>query len=112
MDGVSPFQEAKLFLVEHLHLAKDALHIYVGLAVFAGACVLFRWKASYWRPLLAVLAVAIAGEVWDFHDTAAGGWPFDPAEHLKDLANTLLVPTAIVLAARYSRAFRDSNSPD
>jgi thiol:disulfide interchange protein len=103
---VSSYQQAKLYLVDNLHLAKDALHIYVALAVFFGACFLFRWKASQWKPLLAVLAVACAGEIWDLHDTLAAALPVDPAGHAKDIANTLLVPAIIVLLARYSRVFR------
>jgi hypothetical protein len=84
----------------------DALHIYVGLAVFFGACVAFRWKATQWRPLIVVLAVACAGEVWDFYDMVTAGRPVDFHEHLKDIANSLLVPAIIVLLARYSRVFR------
>jgi hypothetical protein len=103
---MSSYQQAKLYLVDNLHLAKDALHIYVALAVFFGACLVFRWKASQWKPLLAVVAVACAGEIWDLHDTMAAGLPVDPAGHAKDIANTLLVPAVIVLLARYSRVFR------
>ena len=33
---MSQFQQAKLWLVDTLHLGKDALHIYVALAVFFG----------------------------------------------------------------------------
>ena len=106
MDDISSFQDAKLYVVEHLHLAKDALHIYVALAVFFGACIVFRWKATQWRPLLAVLAVACAGEAWDFYDTVTAGGTVDLHEHVKDIANTLLAPTIIVLVARYSRVFR------
>ena len=62
-----------MFLVENMHLAKDALHIYVALGVFFGSCLLFGWKASQWRPVMAVLAVALAGESWDLYDTLAAG---------------------------------------
>ncbi len=102
---MSPFQQAKLWLVETLHLGKDALHIYVALAVFFGACLLFRWKASQWKPWLCVLAVALAGEAWDLGDSASRGAPLAFDLSLKDLWNTLLVPTALVLLARYSPVF-------
>ena len=100
---MSSYQQAKLYLVDNLHLAKDALHIYVALAAFFGSCLLFGWKVTQWRPLV---AVACAGEIWDLHDTLAAGLPVDPAGHAKDIANTMLVPAVIVLLARYSRVFR------
>jgi thiol:disulfide interchange protein len=102
---VSQFQQAKMWLVETLHLAKDALHIYVALLVFFGACLLFRWKAWQWKPWLCVLAVALAGEVWDLGDSFAKSERLDFYESLKDLWNTMLVPTLLVLLARYSALF-------
>ena len=47
-------------------LSKDALHVYVGLAVFLLA--LTRWRIGSLPPLLVVLTVALAGEVWDLID--------------------------------------------
>jgi hypothetical protein len=102
---MSGFQQAKLWLVETLHLAKDALHIYVALVIFLGACLLFRWKAWQWKPWLCVLAAALLGEAWDLADSAVAGQPLAYDESLKDLCNTLLVPTLVVLLARYSALF-------
>ena len=95
-----------MFLVENMHLAKDALHIYVALGVFFGSCLLFGWKASQWRPVMAVLAVALAGESWDLYDTLAAGEAAAFGSHAKDLVNTLMLPTIIMLIARHSRVFR------
>ena len=39
---MSPFQEYKLQIVQLLHLAKDAIHIYIGFACFMLAVALFR----------------------------------------------------------------------
>jgi hypothetical protein len=102
---VSEFQHAKMWLVENLHLAKDALHIYVALLVFFGACLLFRWKASQWKPWLCVLGAALAGEAWDLGDAFRNGDVLDFGASLKDLWNTLLVPTGIMALARYSPVF-------
>ena len=52
------FQQSKLYLVENLHLARDALHIYVALIIFVGACLMFGWKARDWRPFRATLVRA------------------------------------------------------
>jgi len=98
-------QDVKMWLVETLHLAKDALHIYVALIVFFGACLLFRWKASQWKPWLCVLAAALVGEVWDLTDTYLTQELFDFEASVKDILNTMLVPTLLMVLARYTMVF-------
>ena len=102
----SPFQQAKLLLVEHLYLAKDALHIYVAITVFVGCCLLFGWKASQFRPLLVVLGVAFAGELWDLRDELVYSEPVAPFEHIKDILNTLAVPSLLLILSRHSQMLR------
>lgn len=104
--GMSPLQQTKLLLVEHLSLAKDALHIYVALTVFLGTCLLLRWKVAQWKPWLAVLAVAVIGETWDLRDSLVYHTRIDLWGNWKDLWNTMLVPTVLMLAARHTRVFR------
>jgi hypothetical protein len=103
---MSPFQQAKLDLVEATGLAKDALHIYVGLIIFLGSCLLFGWKARQWKPLLLVLAAALAGEAWDLRDTLVYGATLDLADSAKDIVDTVLVPAVLLLATRFSGIFR------
>lgn len=102
---MSALQQAKTFLVENLHLAKDALHIYVALLVFFGACLVFGWKARDWKPLLLVGFVALLGEAWDLRDRMVEGIAFEPEPHIKDLWNTMLAPAAIMLLARFTDVF-------
>ena len=52
-----------------------------------------------------MLAVALAGEAWDLADSITRGQPPGFAGSLKDLWNTLLVPTLLILLARYSPVF-------
>jgi len=103
---MSLLQQAKLVLVTHLGLAKDALHIYVALAIFLGACLLFKWKASEWKPWALVLAAALLGEAWDLRDRVIYDIPVRLAENWKDVWNTMLIPTVLLLATRYSKIFR------
>ena len=103
---MSPLQEGELWLLAHLGLGKDALHIYVALVVMFGAALVFRWPLSSWRPWLAVAAAAIAGEVWDVRDRLAAGVPVEPAGNWHDLWNTLFWPSVILLLARRTRLFR------
>lgn len=76
------------------------------MAAFFGSCLLFGWKVTQWRPLVAVLAVAVAGEAWDLYDALAAGKPLTFASNLKDILNGLLLPAVIMLLARYSGIFR------
>ena len=102
---MSMFQQAKIYLVETTGLARDALHIYVALGLFVACCLLFGWKAREWRPWLVVLLAAIAGEVLDIRDTMAKSAPLQLGESWKDLWNTMVLPTVLMLAARYTGIF-------
>ena len=104
---MSSYQQAKIALVDATGLSRDALHIYVALVVFFGGCLLFGWKARQWRPLLLVLAAAIAGEALDIRDTLAAGRPAEWLDTAKDIVNTLIMPTTILLTARLSGIFRN-----
>lgn len=103
---MSPLQQAKLWLVGNLHLAKDALHIYVALFVFLGSAALFRWPLRSWKPLALVAVAAIGGEAWDMIDRVRGGIGQDPAGNWKDVWNTMFWPTALWLLARYTVVLR------
>jgi hypothetical protein len=99
---MSALQTAKFWLI---HLAKDALHIYVGLGVFFLTLLLTRWRPGSWKPLLVVLAVAIAGEVWDLRDSIAFHTRIDVWGNWHDIWNTMFWPTAIMILARFTGLF-------
>ena len=102
---MSNFEALKFFLITITGLAKDALHIYVALAIFLGSCLVFGWKTHQWRPWLLSLFAAIMGEVWDIQGN------LDKAQELRlwgnwhDLWNTMLVPTVLMILSRYSTIF-------
>lgn len=103
---MSPFQEAKNWLVELLGLSRDATHIYVGMTVFLLVAILFRLPLRDWRPLAAVVLVAIAGEVWDlFERLTPTREPFWAASW-HDLWNTCFWPLMLFLVARVSGVLR------
>jgi hypothetical protein len=89
-----------LSLLSGLHM--DALHVHVGvLAQLAAAAVLRRSIASPW-PWLALL-VALCANEW--FDLAFEVWPDREeqwAESIKDLWNTMLLPTVLLLLARFA----------
>lgn len=102
----SALQAAKLWLAGSTGLAKDALHVHVGLIIFFAAALLFRWPLRSWKPWAAALAATLAGEAWDLWDSFADGRRIIPSGNWKDLWNTMLWPTMILLLARTTRLFQ------
>jgi hypothetical protein len=101
---VSWLQEMKLLLMGSTGLSKDALHVYVGLAVFLLA--LTRWRIGSLPPLLVVLTVALAGEVWDLIDNIRTDVPMQWAGHIKDIWNTLFWPVVLSAIGRWTPILR------
>jgi cell shape-determining protein MreD len=103
---VSGFQIAKLELVAALGLAKDALHVYVGLAVFLLAAIISRRPLKSFVPIGAVLLAALAGEAWDMLDTAKAGQRLRWDKSWHDFWNTAFWPFVLFLLARYTRLLK------
>lgn len=98
-------QVVKLWLVDHLDLAKDALHIHVGLLLFFGSALLFRWPLRSWKPWLLVLAAALAGEISDLRDSHVYHTRIDLWRNLHDVWGTMVWPSALVVLARTTSLF-------
>ena len=95
-----------MWLGHFLGLPKDALHIYVGLMVFLIAAALFRAPLRSWKPIVAVLLAALAGEAWDLVDTHRRGSNIVWARNWHDVWNTCFWPAALFLLARYTRLLK------
>jgi hypothetical protein len=104
--NLGPFQESKLWLQDLVGLSKDALHIYVGLAIFLIAAILFRRPLSDIRPLAAVFLVAVGGEILDLLERLEP--EKDPfwASNWHDLWNTMFWPTVLFVLARSPRVLK------
>lgn len=102
---MSVFQNSKIYLLDTLGLAKDALHIYVGLIVFFAVILLFRLPVRDPRPLLAVLLIALVGEGWDIYDSSHLAGPQDYYANWHDLWNTMFWPLVIFVLARWTSVF-------
>jgi len=100
---MSTFQSAKHEIVNFLSISKDALHIHVGLAVFLLAAAVARKGLRSAVPLVAVIVVALAGELLDARDDfrRLGHWRYMAS--LSDFINTVCWPLGLWLLARYSR---------
>ncbi|MFN7941194.1 MAG: hypothetical protein U0X73_06320 [Thermoanaerobaculia bacterium] len=106
----SAYQKFKLAVVAASHLSKDAIHIYLGLAVFLAGVLLLRRPLRSFVPLLPVLGLAIAMEALDRHDDliAYGHWRVGASLH--DIVNTCLWPAILVLLVRLTGLERPRSS--
>jgi hypothetical protein len=97
---MSAIQSMKLAIVSATGLSKDALHVYVGLAVFVVVALLSKSARSSWRSLVAVLVVAICGELLDMADDlmSLGHWRWHASVH--DVVNTCFWPAVLSVLAR------------
>jgi hypothetical protein len=94
-------------LIEHATgFSMDALHVIVGVLVQLGCCILLRKPAAHPLPWLIVFAAELMNE---YNDLRVETWPDPPMQYgegLKDILSTMLLPTVILLLARYrSRVF-------
>ncbi|HWU95012.1 MAG TPA: hypothetical protein VN029_05400 [Sphingomonas sp.] len=100
---MSPLQSAKFWLIQHVGLAKDALHIYVGLTLFLGAALAFRWPLRSWKPWLVALAAALLGEAWDLRDNLVHHIPVRLWGNWHDIWNTMFWPSMLLILARTTK---------
>ena len=103
---MSFFQSIKIWIIHAVGLPRDALHIYVGLSVFLVFAGLFRISLRDWRPIAAVLVVALAGEVWDLSDEYRLGQTFALLKSWHDIWNTMFWPLVLFALARFTRILK------
>ncbi len=91
----SNYQLFKLWFTAVLPLAKDAIHIYVGVLCLMAALLVLRLRLTSFWSLVPGLVVSLIMEALDLRD--GYGW----AESLKDFINTNLIPFLIVILVRW-----------
>lgn len=99
-------ESGKQIIISVTDLAKDALHVHVGLLVFFAAALLLRWSLGSGKPWAAALVAALAGEIWDQASLVSSGAAPNLAPSWHDIWNTMLWPTIITLLARSSQVLR------
>lgn len=91
----------KLLLSHTTTLSMDALHLLIGGLATIAIAALLRTSVANPRPWLAVLALEIANEA---NDLFVERWPSlaqQLGEGAWDIGLTMLLPTLLLLAARY-----------
>jgi hypothetical protein len=100
------YNALKTDIANFVGISKDALHIHLGLLLFVGLVLVLRRSPAHPLPWLLVLGFELANEVMDIFHWHAGTWSFQIGDSGKDLINTMLWPTVILLLARLSAAWR------
>ncbi|HEX5184905.1 MAG TPA: hypothetical protein VFW19_17335 [Allosphingosinicella sp.] len=92
----------KLWVEHAVGLNMDAIHVYAGLFLQLGAAIVLRKSLKSPWPWLVVAGVEFANEVYDYTYEV---WPdrdIQFAEGLRDMWNTMVLPTMLLLLARYA----------
>jgi hypothetical protein len=102
---ITTTQAIKTTIIVATGLSRDALHIYLGLAVLLLSVALLRKPLRSFIPWGVVWVVSILGELLDMRDdfVVYGYWRWDASVH--DVLNTMFWPTVLMLLARYSMFF-------
>ena len=113
------FTAFKMNVVETTGLAKDALHIYVGVGVYLLCLVALRpiIKSQGIRSFIALIVVtciALLGEYLDNRDTIESlgltGLSRDQIlASIRDLINTCMLPYALFALNKWTTIFRPTN---
>ena len=115
------FNTFKINVVETTGLAKDALHIYVGVGVYLLCLFVLRpiiknKNIRAFLALLVVIGIALTGEYFDNrHIILPKGYlalkGIDIKASLHDLINTCLLPFVLFALNKWTRIFQASSSP-
>ncbi|SIO22402.1 hypothetical protein SAMN02745824_3422 [Parasphingorhabdus marina DSM 22363] len=95
--------EIKIWFAETLSLDRDALHIYGALLIQILTAIIVRRPLSSPLPWIAALIVALLNEYLDLQHAGPQQWSIDlyRAASLHDMRNTMILPTVLLLVARY-----------
>lgn len=96
------YTHLKDLISQYTGLERDALHIHVALFLYIVAALLFRRSPRSPLPWLIVFGVELANEAHDCWRNwgAPASWVL--GESVKDLWNTMLWPTALLIAGRFT----------
>ena len=100
------FTDFKLLIEHYTGLERDALHIHAAILLYVVSMAVFRQSRRSRFPWLVVLAAELINEAHDLSINI----PDDPAWAIegsfRDLWNTMLWPTVLLLIGRYTNWFQ------
>lgn len=91
----------KDYLSHATGLHEDALHVYAAILVQLVAAAFLRRPISHPLPWLIVLAALVVNEAIDLREPGKPIEQWQIAGGLRDLLNTMALPTLLLVVARY-----------
>ena len=98
--STSAYQLFKLHILSIVPLAKDGVHIYVGVLALLVSALLLRLPIRGYRVLLPGLVLSLVMEALDLRDDMTWLGYFRWSASLKDVINTNALPFVLVTLAR------------
>ncbi len=95
------FQIWKSVIVNETGLAKDALHIYAGLAIFILVRLLWRWRFGWSIAWITAMIVAVGTEFLDIAAEGSHNLQRPNAAHWHDIWNTMFWPSVLAIFGRW-----------
>jgi hypothetical protein len=92
----------KVYLTEVTDLSQDALHIYAAALIQVAAALLLRRSLAHSLPWLCVFVLLAFNEVVDLAEPGKPVEEWQVLGGLQDVWNTLLLPTVLMLLARFA----------
>ena len=93
-------------IVFYTGLERDAVHVHVALLLYIAAMAVFRRDRRSPVPWLVVMAFAVVNEAVDFLFNLDMGSEAAFSRVVKDLWNTMLWPTVLLILGRYTSWFQ------
>jgi hypothetical protein len=104
--------ELKDLISAYTGLEKDALHIHAAIFLYFAAMAVFRRGRASGLPWLIVLLLELANEAYDVRHNWVDGADWALSGSAKDLWNTMLWPTVLLLIGRHTRWFERPPAPE
>ncbi len=106
------FQDYKILIESYTGLARDALHIHIGLLIFVIIRLCWRRKGGWILAWLGALAAALGGEWLDLRREILHGDVQSNAAHWHDIWNTMLWPTILLFVGQWLQPGRKEKAPE
>lgn len=95
------FELAKHWLIDGSGLAKDALHIHIGMLLFIVTLLLWRGRGRWLAAWAVALLAAVGGEGLDIIAERGRSTIQPDTAHWHDIWNTMLWPTVLLAISRW-----------
>jgi hypothetical protein len=101
VEWAAQFQAWKWVVIEHTGLAKDALHIYAGMAIFVAVRLAWRWRFGWAAAWVAALIMALGAEYLDVLSDRPSARIRPEGAHWHDVWNTMFWPSVLAIFGRW-----------